>query len=85
MRTRLQGEELNNPAIDKQSFEMFKVVKHLCPYLLSSHTKIIVSHSVVRSLLIHKHLGDRRGNWLTSLQEFDLEIKPAKLVKGQGL
>ena len=30
------------------------------------------------------YLRDNR-NWLTSSQEYDLEIKPTKLVKGQGL
>eukprot|EP00253_Pinus_taeda_P028108 PITA_28108 len=30
-------------------------------------------------------MGERRGNWITALQEFDLEIKPAKIVQGQGL
>ena len=64
---------------------VFKAVNHFRPYLLRSHTKIIVPHTMVRSLLIQKELGDRRGNWLTTLLEYDLEIKPAKLVKGQGL
>ena len=54
-------------------------------YLLRSHTKIIVPHLTDRSLLIQKDPGDQWGNWLTSLQEYDLEIKPTKLVKGQGL
>ena len=40
---------------------------------------------MVRTLLIQKELGDRRGNWLTTLQQYNLEIKPSKLVKGQGL
>ena len=85
MRTGLQGVELNYPTINKQDFVVFKEVKHLRLYLLSSHTKMIVRHSVVRYLLIQKETGDRQGNWLTSLQEYDLEIKPTKLVKGQGL
>ena len=46
---------------------------------------IIVPHTMVKALLIQKEPRDRRGNWLTTLQEYDLEIKPAKLVKGQGL
>ena len=71
-------------AIDKQAFAVFKAVKHFCQYLLRSHTKLIVPHTVVRALLIQKEPGDRRGNWLTTLQEYDLQIKPAKLVKGQG-
>ena len=36
-------------------------------------------------MLIQNDPGDRRGNWLTYLQEYDLEINPAKLVKEQGL
>ena len=81
----LEGPELIYPTIDNQTFVTFKVVKHLRPYLLRSHTNIIVPHSTVRSLLIQKEPRDRRENWLTSLQEYDLEIKPTKLVKGQGL
>ena len=30
-------------------------------------------------------MGERIGNWMVVVQEFDLDIKPAKLVKGQGL
>jgi hypothetical protein len=30
-------------------------------------------------------MGERRENWMEVVQEFDLDIKPAKLVKGQGL
>jgi hypothetical protein len=85
MSTGLQGAELKYPAIDKQAFAVFKAIKHFHPYLLRSHTKVIVPHTAVRALLIQKEPGDRRGNWLTTLQEYDLEIKPAKLVKGQGL
>jgi hypothetical protein len=59
MRIGLQGVELNYPAINKQNFVVFKVVKYFRPYLLRSHTKIIVPHSAVRSLLIQKEPGDR--------------------------
>jgi hypothetical protein len=30
-------------------------------------------------------MGERRGNWMAFIQEFDLDIKPTKIVKGQGL
>jgi hypothetical protein len=30
-------------------------------------------------------MGERRGNWMAVIQEFDLDIKPAKVVKGKGL
>jgi hypothetical protein len=30
-------------------------------------------------------MGERRGNWMAVVQEFDLDIKPTKSVKRQGL
>jgi hypothetical protein len=30
-------------------------------------------------------MGERRENWMAVVQEFDLDIKLVKLVKGQGL
>ena len=30
-------------------------------------------------------MGDRQGNWMTSIQEYDMGINLGKLVKGQGL
>jgi hypothetical protein len=30
-------------------------------------------------------MGERRGNWMAIVQEFDLDIKPAKIIKGQRL
>ena len=85
MSTDLQDVELKYPAINKQAFAVFKVVKHFLQYLLRSHAKIIVPHSVIKSLRVQKEPSDQRGNWLTTLQEYDLEINPAKLVKDQGL
>jgi hypothetical protein len=85
MSTNLQGAELNYPAIDKQAYAVYKAVKHFRSYILKNHTKVIVPHPAVRSLFTQQEMGERRGNWMEVVQEFDLDIKPAKLVKGQGL
>ena len=34
---------------------------------------------------MQKYLGEKRAPWMTTLQEYDLEIKPSTIVKGQGL
>ena len=85
MSTGLQAAELNYPAFDKKAYAVFKAVKQFRPYILKNRTKVIVPYPAVRSLLIQKELGERRGNWVTTLQEYDLEFKPATIVKGQGL
>ena len=85
MSTGLQGAELNYPVVEKQAYVVFRVVKQFRPYILKNRTKVIVLHPAVRSVFIQKELGERRGNWVISLQEYDLEFKPTSIVKGQGL
>jgi hypothetical protein len=85
MSSTFKGAEINYPAVDQQAYAIFKAVKHFRSYLLTSRTKIIVPYLSVRNLLVQKELGEKRANWVTSLQEFDLEIIPAQIVRGQGL
>ena len=85
MSTSLQGAELNYPAVDKQAYAVLKAVEQFRPYILKNRNKVIVPHPAVRSLFVQKELGERRGNWVTTLQEYDLEFKPSSIVKGKGL
>ena len=75
MSTGLQGAELNYLAIDKQAYAVFEEVKKFKPYILKNRTKVIVQHPSVRSLFIQKELGERTGNWVTNLEEYDLDFK----------
>eukprot|EP00253_Pinus_taeda_P018491 PITA_18491 len=80
----LQGSELNYSDVEKQAYVVFKAIKYFRPFLLKTHTKIIVSFSAVRNLLVQKEVGEKRANWVTALQEYDVEITLASIVKGQG-
>jgi len=63
--------------MDQQYFIVFKEVKHFNPYMLKSRTKVIVPYPVVKKLLVQKELGEKRAHWMTSLQEYNIEIKLA--------
>jgi hypothetical protein len=39
----------------------------------------------VKEILIQPNMDGRRRKWIAKIIEFDLEIRPTKLVKGQGL
>lgn len=39
----------------------------------------------VKDVLVQSDVEDKRGKWIAKIQEYDLDIKPTKLVKGQGL
>jgi hypothetical protein len=85
MSNNLQRAELNYPAIEKHAYAVYKAVKHFRSYIFKNHTKVIVPHLAVRSLFTQQEMGERRGSWMEVVQEFDLYMKPTKLVSGQGL
>jgi hypothetical protein len=62
-----------------------KALKYFRVYVL--HSKIIayVPSASVKDILIQPDIDGRRSKWIARILEFDLEIKPTKLVKGQGL
>jgi hypothetical protein len=35
--------------------------------------------------LVQKELGERRGNWMTTIQEYYLEIKNTTIIKWKSL
>lgn len=81
----LKNVVLNYSNLDKQSFALIKEVKKFRHCILRSKVYTIVPNPTVTTLLKHNELGERRGKWMEILQEFDLEIQPMKLVRGQGL
>jgi len=85
MRTNLQGEESNYPMMEKHTFSIHKSIKQFNPYILKNHTKVIVHHQIVRPLFFQKEIGEHKGNWMTIVQEYDLEFKTTTIVKVQGL
>ena len=64
---------------------MVKSLKAFRTYVL--HSKIIayVPTNSIKDISVQPDSDRRRGRWLAKIQEFDLEVKPTKLVKGQGL
>jgi hypothetical protein len=85
MSSAFKGVELNYPVVDQQAYTIFKAFKNFRSYLLKSRMKIIVPYPAVRNLLVQKELGEKRANWVTSLQEYDIEITPNQIVRGQCL
>ena len=51
------------------------------------YSKIVcyVPHSAVKDILCQQDCLGKRGKWVSKILEYDLEIRPTKLIKGQGL
>jgi hypothetical protein len=77
--------ELKYDIMEKQAYVMVKELKAFRTYVLHSKIIVYVPTSSIKDILVHPDSDGKRGWWLAKIQEFDLEIKPTKLVKGQGL
>jgi hypothetical protein len=71
--------------MEKKSYALVKDLKEFRVYILHCHTISYVLNSFVKDILTQPNPEGKRGKWIFLLLEYDLEIKPTKLIKGQGL
>ena len=71
--------------LEKQAYSVVKALKKFKIYIL--HSKIIayVPNAAIKDILTQPDSKGKRGNWIAKIMEYDVEIKPTKLVKGKGL
>ena len=52
---------------------------------MQSHITAYVPTAAVKDILIQGDSEGKRGRWIAKIQEYDLDIRPTKLIKAQGL
>jgi hypothetical protein len=63
---------------------LVKSLKAFRVYILQAKVIAFVPSSSVKDVLVQPDIDCKRSKWIDRLIEFDVEIKPSKLVKGQG-
>jgi hypothetical protein len=81
----LRDVALNYKIMEKQDFALVEAIKYFRVYILHSHTIAYVPNVVLKDILTQENTDGRRGKWIVVILEYDIEIKPTKLIKGQGL
>lgn len=71
--------------IEKQALALVTALKEFQAYFLHSHILANVPTIAVKEVLMQTDPEGRWGKWIAAMLEYDLEIKPTKLIKGQGL
>jgi hypothetical protein len=81
----LRDVELRYDPIEKQAYALIKSLKDFRIYIL--HAKVItyVPSSSVKDVLTQPDIDGKKDKWIAKLIKFDIEVKPTKLVKVQGL
>eukprot|EP00253_Pinus_taeda_P022208 PITA_22208 len=70
---------------DAKAYALVKAIKDFRIYILYSHLIAYVPNFVVKDILTQEGLEGKRGKWISNIMEYDIEIKPTNLIKGQGL
>ena len=81
----LRDGELKYDIMEKQAYALIKALKDFRIYILHSHIIAHVPSATVKGILTQPDPEGRRAKWIATLLEYDIEIKPTKLIKGQGL
>lgn len=82
----LKNQELKYSQIEKHASAVMRALKNFRFYVLYSHSIIYVSDPVVKSILTQQDVGcNYRGVQIAKVQEYDINIKPTKLVRGNAL
>jgi hypothetical protein len=81
----LRDSPLRYDIMEKQAYALVKALKEFRTYILHSHVIAYVPSNSVKDILTQPDPEGRRGKWIVVMLEYDLEIKPTKMIKGQGL
>jgi hypothetical protein len=69
----------------KQSYTLVNSLKHFQTYVGYNKIKDFVPYPVVKEILSQQDCLGSRGKWVSQIQQYDLEINPTKMIKGQGI
>jgi hypothetical protein len=85
MRKFLRDSELNYSIIEKQACTLVKSLEHFRNYMGYNKIKAYIPYPTLKDVLSQQDCMGTRGHWVSKIQEYDLEIKPIKIIKGQGM
>lgn len=72
--------------MEKHAYAVVRALKNLKLYVLHSYSVVHIPYPEVKIILTQQEIGcNTRGAWIEEVQEYDIELKPTKLVQGNGL
>jgi hypothetical protein len=81
----LRDVEVKYEIMEKQAYALVKALKAFRVYVLHSKVTAYVPSTSVKDILIQPNIDGKKSKWIAKILEFDLKIRPTRLIKGQGL
>jgi hypothetical protein len=81
----LRDSPLKYDIMEKQEYALVKSLKEFIIYILHYHVVSYVPNNYVKNILTRLDPEGRRGKLILVLLDYDLYIKPTKMIKSQGI
>lgn len=81
----MRDAETRYPIIEKQAYSLVKSIEYFRAYVGYNKIYAYVLYPVVKDVLSQIDCLGSKGKWVSKIQEYDLDIVPMKVIKGQGL
>jgi hypothetical protein len=81
----LRDAEIRYDIREKQAYALVKSLKDFRVYIFHSIIIAYILSTSVKEILVQPDIDGKRSKWIAKILEFDLDMKPTKLVKGHGL
>ena len=81
----LRDFELKYNTLEKQAYSLVNALKFFRIYIMHSKIIVYVPNVAIKDILTQPGSKGNRGKCIAKIMEYDVEIIPTKLVKGQGL
>ena len=74
----LRDSTLKYDIMEKQAYACVKALKEFRVYIFHSHSTVFVPSATIKDILTQAEPDGRRAKWISTLLEYDIEIKPTK-------
>lgn len=71
--------------VEKKSLVVVKELKKFRHFIAYNKTAMYLAHPAVQEYIMEGDITKRRANWITKILDYDVDIRPTKIICGQGL
>lgn len=81
----LRDAEIKYNITKKKGYALVKALKDFRIYFLQSNIITYVPTTITKYIMVQGYTEGKRGKWIAKIHEYDMDINPTKLIKGEGL
>ncbi|XP_059075179.1 uncharacterized protein LOC131875162 [Cryptomeria japonica] len=71
--------------VEKQALAIVKFLKKFRHFIAYNKTTMYVTHPSVGEYIMEGDIIEKRENWITKILEYDIDVRPTKVIHGKGL